>query len=356
MKLRPLTVSMAVLALLTLFAKSRIDSPKNAPNKDSAVVSGERRTPVDFCRDPGNTFLTLPEWYLVYSPREYAHFIDGHSPSQFPYWRHLGQFWQGYHAVYQAANDERPFNFEYHLMIWVIGTSTTFEYGLKSTYETVVGRAAEATVGSDQTAEERLAIDVAHQYEKSLDAEPWYNFDFVAPLKRLWQDTAWWGDHPLRKWERRYFLTSEYLAKATYAWGLKQSTENSFGVESSVTVVVLNRTPSVPMAAIKILETFTDGAVLAQLPRYQSFTPVAATLAKVGVDFLEIAGNAGPILVTAIVPESYQPIGIETLFEQPITTQPTFKRIAFVVKVRELNETLRHMENPQLRLEHIYDY
>ena len=50
-----------------------------------------------------------------------------------------------------------PFNGGYHLMVMVIGSSTTVEYALKGVYEHTIGRLAEATVSGDAPMpEERL--------------------------------------------------------------------------------------------------------------------------------------------------------------------------------------------------------
>jgi hypothetical protein len=356
MKLRPLSVTAACLAVLALLAKSRFELPRPGSSSRTSSARATSRTPAEYRRAPDNTFLTFPEWYLVYSPREYARFIVNRPPSQFPYLGHLGQFWQGYRAIYQATKDADPFNLDYHLMIWVIGISTTAEYGLKEAYETVVGRVAEASSGDKQTAEDRLAADVAREYVDFLDGEPWFNFDFLARFKRLWTTTGLWGDQPLRKWERKYFLTSEYLAKAAYGWVIKKSSESSFGVESMFTIVVLDRAPPVEFADVKVLERFPDGAVLAQLPRYQAFARAAQALARARINFLEIAGNKGPILVSAIVSESYQPSGVDVLFVQPIMTEPGRKRIAFTVNVPQLTEALRRLDDPQIQIEHIYDF
>ena len=86
----------------------------------------EPLTPVEHRRAPEQTFLTFPEWYLVHSPAEYATYLqDAEHPSRFPLFAHIGQLWQAYSAV---TNETRafPFNAGYHLMISVIGASTSF--------------------------------------------------------------------------------------------------------------------------------------------------------------------------------------------------------------------------------------
>jgi hypothetical protein len=240
-------------------------------------------------------------------------------------------------------------------MIWVIGVSTTVEYGLKSTYETIVGRPAEM-LHAEPTAEDRLAAQVAKEYVDFLDVEPWFNFDLFDPLRRLWSETAWWGPNPIRKWERKYFLTSEYLAKGTYAWVLKKASESSFGVSKPSTVVVIDHLPAKLPADVEVLKQFANGAALARLPRYQAFTPAASALAAAGANFVEIAGNRGPILTTAVVPQGFDSQGFEVLFSQPIVTEPGTERIAIVTPVDQLSDALRRLARPEVRLEHVYDY
>src|SRR6202000_72795 len=97
-------------------------------------------------RPPAQPSLPFPEWYLVHSPAEYARYLaSGAPPSQFPLFSHIGQFWQGYRAV-DGELGRYPFNGGYHLMVMVIGTSTTVEYALKGSYEHTIGRLDEATV------------------------------------------------------------------------------------------------------------------------------------------------------------------------------------------------------------------
>jgi hypothetical protein len=42
------------------------------------------------------TYLTLPEWFIVYSADEYARFVECSSPSDSPYVTSAGQYWQFY--------------------------------------------------------------------------------------------------------------------------------------------------------------------------------------------------------------------------------------------------------------------
>lgn len=74
------------------------------------------------------------------------------------------------------------------------------------------------------------------------------------------------------------------------------------------------------------------------------------------MSFLEIAGNAGPVLVSAVVTGEHEPSGVDIVFTQPIMTEPGRKRIAFTVSVPHLSEALRLLADSQIQLEHIYDF
>ena len=176
------------------------------------------QTPPAHQRTPDQTFLTFPEWFLVHSPAEYAAYLArAEHPSAFPLFSHIGQFWQSYAAVRHEIQ-RFPFNGGYHLMIIVIGTSTTVEYGLKGIYEHTIGRLAEATKSNRRpVAEEVFAARYAQAYVDFIRIEPWYKFDFWSQLKTLWTTVPTTGPNLIRKWERRFALTSELLVKEGYA-------------------------------------------------------------------------------------------------------------------------------------------
>ena len=355
MTLRKLTLisvccALAAVALHVHFAKPL---PARAPVTQASLTPEANR------REPVYTYLTIPEWYLVWSPEEYAEHMAERPPSEFPFMGHLRQFWQAYGAVYDATDTEFDFNFDYHLMIMVIGTSTTAEYGLKGGYEHIVGRATEATRLGGPTQEDKLAAEVAREYVDFIKVEPWYKFDFVSPLRRVWTDTDLSGPDMLRKWERKYFLTSEYLAKAGYGWLIARGSESVYDEEKPSTAVLLDRLPTDAAKAqpeVRLLKETPDGSVLALMPRYQAFTPNAQALARAGVNFIEIAGNRAEIVLSAVVPENYDTTGLEVLLSQPILTRPGLRRIYVRVQVGKLAEMLRHNDKPAFSLEHIYDF
>jgi hypothetical protein len=317
-------------------------------------------TPAEHLRTPDQTFLTFPEWYLVHSPAEYASFLGRtESPSRFPLFSHIGQFWQSYGAVNHEIA-QYPFNGGYHLMVMVIGVSTSVEYALKGAYERSIGRVAEATKTERNVPEEEFAARYAQAYVDFIRVEPWYKFDFWSQLETLWREVPATGPDVLRKWERRYLLTTELLIKEGYARLIKLGTQTIYDAPKPVTAVVLSRAPEADAghADFQLLQRPEPGsAVLATIPRYEGFTTYGRWLAAQGVDFLRIAGNDGEVLVSELVPEGRKPAeGVRVLFEQPILTQPGRKRMVFAVPIAGLGAELRRAAAASDTVEHIYDF
>jgi hypothetical protein len=315
-------------------------------------------TPAEHRRAPEQTFLTFPEWFLVFSPAEYAAHVAKRPPSEFPFLGHLAQFWGSYRSIWSATR-AYPFNSEYHVMIGVIGFSTTVEYGLREAYETLVGRLSELVSDYGTTEEDTLAAEVAREYVEFIRVEPWYKFDYAGALRRLW-GTSLWGRDLVRKWERKYALTTEWGVKALYAVAMKKGTEASYGEAVPETAVVLRDLPQgigAELPKLVVLERRADASVLVTVPRYEAFTRHAVALARSGAQFVEIAGNRGPILVTALVPGGGRPPdSVRVLFTQDILTDPGMKRFALVVPVADLAALLTRLTEPPWRLEHVFDY
>jgi hypothetical protein len=341
----------AALALLVALGPA-------APAAWPAAAPTTPRTPAEHRRAEEQTYLTYPEWFLVFSPREFADHVRREPPSGFPLPTHLLQFWQGYAAVHAATRDAYPVNAEYHVMVMVIGVSTTVEYGVRHAYETLVGRLTELVDGT-QSDEDRIAARVADEYASFLDGRAWFEFDFAKPLREVWSAPLW-GRDPLRKWERRYALTTEYAAKALYGALILRATRSSFEVPKLVTLAVvegLSPEASERVPGLEVVERFPDGAALVSLPRYQRFTDGALALAEEGASFLEIAGNSGPILVSALVaPDWRVSEGQRELLRQPLLTGVPRERVLLELRVPTLAADLRRLSREALLVEHVFDY
>lgn len=355
----------SLLCALSLLATSAFAAPAGTPADTTlgttlgAIPAGEPVTPAEHRRGVEQTYLTYPEWFLVHSPAEYAAYIATSPPSDFPYFGHIAQFWESYRAVSRQA-ERYPPNVGYHVMIVVIGASTTLEYGVKSAYETLIGRLTELTA-SGPTAEDRFAAATARDYVDFIRVRPWYEFDFLGRLRELWSQTSMGGQNMLRKWERKFALTSEYGAKAIYGWIIGKLTKIGYEDPLPVTAAWVSPLPpdgDAQLPELRRLRQLPDGSGLVTVPRYAAFTNYARELARRGVRFREIAGNRTEILVSVLAPEAWRwdaPAG-SVLFTQPILTVPSLRRTVAVVPVTSLDGVLRALDRPGFEIEHIYDY
>lgn len=310
-------------------------------------------------RGAEQTLLTYPEWFLVFSPHEYAEFTAEQPPSRFPWYGHLGQFWHSYAAVTtETQRRELEPNPGYHLMIMVIGLSTSVEYALRSGYELLVGRLTEM-LAARPTAEDRYAAKAAKEYVDFIRVQPWYEFDFAARLRGLWTETGWWGEDPVRKWERKFALSTEYGIKLLYGKLIRLGTKSVYDASLPVTAMVTRPAP-VPDAKLrdlKILRALPDGRALITVPRYEAFTVYSQALAAKGLNFEEIAGNRNFILVSLHTKRDWHPAGeTPVLFIQPILTQTDRQRVALMVPVASLATQLRLWQAAGVQVEHIFDY
>jgi hypothetical protein len=313
-----------------------------------------------YARSEDQTYLTLPEWYIVYSADEYAAFIAEHPPSQFPYFQAIGQNWSSYYGVCAITRHRYPFNGGYHLSNVITGASFTLEYLIKGLYENTLGRLTEWLSSSELTEEDAYARKVAKEFGAFIHAIPWYEFPYREKLVGLWRETKGWGANPVRKWERKLALSMEYGVKAVYAWLIKLGGQAVYAPEDleihawveNLSEEVLKREPRV-----KVAQAINAQAAFVSIPRYEEFTQTAPRLMRQGVRFVEIAGN-DDILITLIAPRSWQYKLRDGafLFVMPILTQPHQNRVVVSVPVKALPTVLAELEQQGIQLEHLYDY
>jgi len=88
-----------------------------------------------------------------------------------------------------------------------------------------------------------------------------------------------------------------------------------------------------------------------EVPRYRELTVLLAQMATAGAGFVEIAGN-DDIMLTALSDAPTHPDAIYSFARQGYGDY----RHLLMVRVRDLDETLRGLAENGLRLEHIHDY
>ena len=320
-------------------------------------------TAAGYRRDEGQTFLTHPEWYIVYSSDEYAAWLRDRLPTEFPYLASIGQFWVNYREARALTNNAYPFNGGYHVMLGVIGTSYTAELALKGLYENSIGRFSGWTAGHRLSDEDRYAYEVAADYGRFIHVYPWYEYSFASRLRGVWADLPLWGDHPIRKWERKLFLTLEYGVKAVYATVIERATRAAYTPqEDRMQMIVAGWADSLAAREprLKLVARLDSVHALASTPRYDAFRDVMLGLAASGAPLrlVEIAGN-DDILLTGVAPAAWRHAGPagQVVYALPLPSDASRKRVAMRVPVPELLPTLAALgAEGQLAVDHIYDY
>jgi hypothetical protein len=325
----------------------------------SSITESTNSIPGYF-RNEEQTYLTFPEWYIVYSGEEHAASISSNPPSKFPYFRSVGQYWNSYCKVYAMTRNVYPFNAGYHVILFVIGGSFTAENITKGLYENTIGRIAELFSTDELTEEDRYAQKVASEYGNFLHTIPWYEFPFKDKLKGLWRETALWGPNPARKWERKIILTAEYGFKAVYGWIIGGGTKTAYApAELEIYTVVenLNDNFLAQNPDVRLVEKIdTDYSVIV-LPRYEAFSKLVPGLIDQGIKFIEIAGN-DEILISVLAPKNWElhiP-GAKALFSMPVLIDNDLDRVAVNSQIAKLHTILGALKAEGVKLEHIYDY
>jgi FAD/FMN-containing dehydrogenase len=330
---------------------------------DDAEVRAALLAREGYRRSEDQTYLTLPEWYIVYSADELARYLKTSLPSGFPYLRSIAQFWSVYGAVRTATAGRYPSNVGYHAMIWTIGASFTAEYVVKAVWEGTIGRLAEWVSLADdparRSAEDRFMNAVAAEYATFIHETPWYAFPFATKLRELWsmQVAEPWT---FRRVERRVAATLELGGKAVWGWLLGLATGAAYApedLEIRAWVRSGRVDPATAADGVRMLERLDRRGFLVTMPRYERFTQVAPALAARRVRFVEIAGNR-EILVTMIAPATWHGAGRPgTLVgEWPILTEPERKRVAVAMPVDRIAHVLPRLARRGVEVEHVYDY
>jgi hypothetical protein len=306
------------------------------------------------------TYIRFPEWFIVWSSVGYADFIKGHNPSAYPYLTEIGQFWCSYKALTHLTNAAGySFSLGSHVMIFVIGTSFSIEYEIRFVYENTIGGLTEWFVGSTKTEEDIYGAVVAEEYAKFLFDHAWYDYPFLSKVSGVWQ-TSWWGNAPLRKWERKIVLTFEYLVKSAYGTLISGGTHTAYTPDASqlylkakhASDAIIRVTPNV-----SLISRDANGSVLLETTQYGAFMETVTTLASRGVQFMTFEGN-NKLSLSVVSPASWiaYPAGAHEVFSMRISTKPELKRIFFSVEVPDFAEVLNDLTQKRVTIEHIYDF
>jgi hypothetical protein len=361
-RLRILTLVAAILSGLLFVYRTSVEEPVIIKYSETIPdewfeSKGEILTPKKNRRRPDQTFLTFPEWFLVFTPEEQAVYLKNQTSTNYSYRAKMDQFWESYEIIRSHIEGKFPTNEEYYTMINVIGTSTEIEYDIRSWYETVIGRVTQTNKLSE---EDQFNQRYTEEYAHFLNTAAWYEFDYQNQLNQIWGTTlVGWNLH--RKIERKYMLTSEMLVKMAYAKLIKLGSSAMYGegTLSSTLIVTDNLTPAMKQdSSIEVIQNFADSAFLISTPRYTPFTSAASKIALEGVNIIEVAGNKSAILISVIADSDKQIDKDLTrkLFSQSLDSDKKLSRIVLVTPINNLASFIRSCNKKKIKIEHIFDF
>jgi hypothetical protein len=354
-----LAVLLAVLAVPVVWIEAHCRTPRAADTERPAHLVAAP----GYARRESDSYLSFPEWDIVYAYDDLAGVLGQGDESNFAYARWIAGFWRTFCTLNRVVTAHEATGLDTKVMLYTIGWSFTAELGIKGAYEKTVGRLFEWIRGPGKTAEDKFAQRDLHAYAAFLRQTPWYAYPFGPRLRAFWRETplsaARWRHWP-RKLERRIEFSLEYGVKALYGTLIGYASNTALGTaDLEIQTVVVGLTPADVAAEprIKVLRELGGGRTLILTPRYQAYTDLLIGLARRGRDIAEIAGN-DRILITALVSGGSLPplAGARPLFELPIQSRPSERRVGLDTQVPQLAATIRALEGAGATVEHIYDY
>ena len=304
-------------------------------------------------RREANTYLTYPEWHIVYAYDGLAEVLKTSDEYDFDYASSVWRFWESTCALTRVADSHGGADGNTRLMIYTIGASFTLEMALKGAYEETVGRIFAAVRGPVKSPQDAVAATMAADYAAFLRQTPWYRYDFQRMIDALWgvpiADT-WRG------WERRLALGGEWKAKIFYAEmiaaGVAATGEAKLTIRSVVTG--LDAAQLGAIADVKVISETSDGVVI-ETPRYARFTQILSEIARAGGSIREIAGN-DDVMVAVTLPPGEDYVGPGEVIVRMPRDGFWSERVLVDTKVGDLARLLAARPIADPGLEHVFDY
>jgi hypothetical protein len=313
-----------------------------------------------YTRAEGDSFLTYPEWYIVYAYADLAGVTRASSESAFDYLRSISGFWSSLCGARRATSAARPPTQDQMITDYIIGASFTAEMAVQGLYERTIGALTAAWRGSDRTKEDEFNQALLDDYAKFLEQTPWYQYPFADKLSALWKDVPF--EFSLRAVERRLALSLQYGVKSIYAKAIGALAGLSPADLEIGSVVIAPSAQALPSdARIRVVREVrsSDGrqGILIVTPRYQEFTTIIGEVGAKRLSFAEIAGNTR-ILTTVLVPPDGDSAGVlvmsgvRPIFETEVQSMPGWRRVGYDTDVA----SVAAFAAAGIRFEHAYDY
>ncbi|OXA89241.1 FAD-binding oxidoreductase [Flavobacterium hibernum] len=322
------------------------------------IFAEEKKKTKDYFRAEEQTVLTVPEWYLVYNPKEYANYLEsGKNPSDFPFYKSIDEYWKLYDRSLKLTSKAYPENGEYKTMLQVIGVSMTMEYGAKILYENTIGRFFSLFAEEKSSESEKVIIEAQKAYSDFIYQTAWYEFKFLPWITKVWTASEKSDHSILRKWERTFLFTIEFSFKAFYSQLIEWAAKSTYETPADKIYLIVSNVDSIKESKdIKIIKRDRDKMMIA-ITRWEVFTKKMIELSKQDVKIFEISGN-DEIAVSTIMNKS-QDIklqDIKLLYQSRIVTDEKLKRIVYLLPVEKLLPFIKNLQSNNVTVEHVYDY
>ncbi len=324
------------------------------------ITAAEKTTIKNYFHGEEQTFLTIPEWYLVFNPKEYVEFLEqGSNPSDFPFFKSVDEYWTLYDRVKSVVKDRYPENSGYMLMLNVIGISTSVEYVAKGLYEQSIGRLTRWIANNKDTHEDRLITKAHRAYSELIFHKAWYEFDFWSHVNKIWSEPIFFEKNFIRKLERKLFFSMEFGFKTLYAKAIKYGAENTYELSDGLVYLTAKIPDAIKSQLPEGVTLLLDKGELQiiSLPRWGKFTEIIPMLAEQGVLFKDISGNDDLALsFTSSGKGLIEFPDVQEMFSSPYVSNDNKKRSYIRTKVSKLHLLLNFASENGYELEHIYDY
>lgn len=343
--------------------KKRLDPDDRFTNKLLDKYNADTHKSVEkeikgYKRAEEQTVLTVPEWYLVFNPKEYADYLEANkNPSDFPLYASIVEYWKLYDRSVMLAKNY-PKNDEYMTMLQVIGVSMTIEYGFKMLYENTVGKLFSFFSETEHSSKEDVIVQANRAYSDFVYHTAFYEFSFWSWVKKVWETKEEKQEYSsLRKWERTLFFTLEFSFKALYSQLLTQATKATY--EEPVKKIYLWVQSSQPIQETNDLEIVKqeDDRYLLALTRWGAFSKTLLTLPNDTMQIQSISGNHN-IAVSTLMPKdkTVEKTYANHLYDSTIVTNTQLKREVNLIPVDKVLDYIASCQKNDIVVEHIYDY
>lgn len=303
-------------------------------------------------RREANTYLTYPEWHIVYAYDGLAHVLKFGDEHAFEYLPSISRFWTCTCALMRVADDHGGADWDTRSMIHTIGVSFTAEMLVKAAYEETIGRGSAWVRGAGKTPQDGIVAAVAGDYATFLRQTPWYKYPFRTEARKLWAAPA----ESLRGWERRLGVGLEFQAKSAYAkviaGAVAATGDAPLTIRSVVSRIDATALSSIPH--VKVIGSRGDGIEI-ETPRYDLFTGILVEIARQGGSIREIAGN-DEVMASVTVRDETTTVRHGSILLRMKRDGIPGERLLVNIRMSELAAFLNAHPRGDPGLEHVFDY